>query len=73
MSQEIIDRLRNDNARELGSQMAQVARLFVTAGGWSFIQWVTEPDPNLKGLTPIDALVAGDFEDVMAAATAYTE
>ena len=50
--------------------LAAVVKLFERAGGWSALQFLLDPDPNL-GQPPIDALRAGKVEAAVAAARAY--
>lgn len=50
--------------------LADVVRLFDRAGGWSALQFLVDPDPNL-GMPPMDALRAGKTDAVVAAARAY--
>lgn len=50
--------------------IADIVKLFKRAGGWSALQFLLDPDPNLRR-APIDALRAGDVEPAIAAARAY--
>jgi hypothetical protein len=47
-----------------------VVTLFERAGGWSALQFLLDPDPNL-GEPPIEALRAGKVDAAVAAARAY--
>lgn len=50
----------------------EVIKLFVTAGGWSALQFLVESDPNLA-TTPLAALLEGRIEQVVNAARAYLD
>jgi hypothetical protein len=50
--------------------LSDVLKLFATAGGWSALQFLVEPDPNLA-IPPITALAEGRQAEVVAAAQAY--
>lgn len=50
--------------------LSDVLKLFNSAGGWSALQFLLDPDPNLS-LSPIDALKAGRVNEVTAAARAF--
>ncbi len=50
--------------------LSKVVSLFADAGGWSALQFLISPDPNL-GLTPIEALRANRPDAVVDAARAY--
>jgi hypothetical protein len=47
-----------------------VLQAFDVAGEWSALQFLLDPDPNL-GRTPLQALLDGRADDVVAAAKAY--
>lgn len=50
--------------------LSKVVPLFADAGGWSALQFLIGPDPNL-GVTPIEALRANRPDAVVDAARAY--
>jgi hypothetical protein len=52
------------------SGLSMVVPLFAEAGGWSALQFLIDPDPNL-GVAPIEALRAGRADAVVDAARAY--
>jgi hypothetical protein len=52
--------------------LAEILKLFETAGGWSALQFLVESDPNLA-TTPREALVAGRIDQVLNAAQAYLD
>ena len=49
-----------------------VVKVFSVAGGWSALQFLVEPDPNLAK-PPIEALSEGRVGDVVNAAKAYLD
>jgi hypothetical protein len=53
--------------------LPDLLRLFENSGEWSALQFLVEPDPNLAGKKPIDVLVDGHVNDVLAAARAYLD
>lgn len=61
--------LAGENA-EFVSGLSEVVKLFERAGGWSALQFLLDPDPNLSE-APIDALRAGRVGAAAAAARAY--
>lgn len=50
--------------------LSDIVRLFDRAGGWSALQFLLDPDPNLAQ-TPIEALKAGRNDEAIAAARAF--
>ena len=62
----------NNGRFEALSGLAQVLRLFKSAGGWAALQFLAERDPNLAA-TPFEALSAGRANDVVHAARAYLD
>ena len=50
--------------------LADIVRIFGRAGGWSALQFLLDPDPNL-GKPPIEALHEGAVPAVVAAARSY--
>jgi hypothetical protein len=52
------------------SGLSMVVPLFAEAGGWSALQFLIDPDPNLD-VAPIEALRAGRADAVVDAARAY--
>lgn len=64
----------NRNSKyEVISGLSGLLKLFETAGGWSALQFLVEPDPNLTGKTPLSILAEGRVEDVLSAARAYLD
>jgi hypothetical protein len=53
--------------------LPDLLRLFENSGEWSALQFLVEPDPNLAGRKPLDVLVDGHVNDVLAAARAYLD
>ena len=50
--------------------LTDIVRIFGRAGGWSALQFLLDPDPNL-GKPPIEALHEGAVPAVVAAARSY--
>ena len=63
---------KRDGAETVLSGLDLAIRPFIAAGegGWSALQWILDPDPNL-GMSPLEALQAGRSNDVARAARAY--
>jgi len=55
------------------AHLKDVLALFTTsgAGSWSALQYLTEPDPALRGAVPLERLKQGDVAAVTASASAY--
>jgi hypothetical protein len=63
-----------DGRRQLDGVATVVALLApVTATPWTIASWLTSPQPALGGVTPIDALRAGDLDPVVAAAGEFAD
>ncbi len=60
----------SDDKVEFVAGLPTVVTLFERAGGWSALQFLLDPDPNL-GEPPIEALRAGNVDAAVAAARAY--
>jgi hypothetical protein len=50
--------------------LSEILKLFDRAGGWSALQFLIDPDPNLAQ-PPIEALRAGRIDDAISAARAF--
>ena len=51
--------------------LVSVTGLFGPAGGWAALQFLVDPDPNLGGRPPLEALRSGEVDGAVAAARAY--
>jgi predicted DNA-binding protein YlxM (UPF0122 family) len=64
--------LDHEGKTELLPGLSKLLPLFNVAGGWSALQFLVEPDPNLRE-TPFQALAKGRIDDVLNAAHAYLD
>ena len=60
----------NDNKVVALPGLVDIVRIFGRAGGWSALQFLLDPDPNL-GKPPIEALHEGAVPAVVTAARSY--